>query len=408
MIFIYDFLIFLSSLLLKVLALFNDKLTLFVTGRKKVYTDLNTLKRNGKPILWMHCASLGEFEQGRPVLEDESIQNNYQLVVTFFSPSGYEVQKDYDKVALVTYLPLDSKKNMRKFIKALNPSVAVFVKYEIWPNLLNELKKHQIKTLLISGIFKEKQFLFSALGAFIRKAMQQFETIFVQDEASKKLLEKIKIKQVSVAGDTRFDRVYEIVKQDNTLDFVSEFKANKPLLVAGSTWAEDEVLLVNYINTSLVNEKVIIAPHNINNEAIKKLKNSLTKTAILYSEIKGKQLADYEVLIVDTVGLLTKIYSYATISYVGGGFGKAGIHNILEPATFGVPVVIAPNYYAFKEAVDLLEKQALFVIQNQTEFNSIITQLFEDDLLRKTKGDLLQKYVENNAGATRKIVSYLS
>ena len=407
MIVLYDIVIFLAAALLKVLALFNDKLALFVNGRKKVFATLASFSRNEKPILWMHCASLGEFEQGRPVLEAKAIQEKYQVVLTFFSPSGYEVQKHYNKAALVLYLPLDSKRNVRKFIKILNPSIAIFVKYEIWPNYLNELGKNNIKTLLISGIFRENQFLFSPLGAFIRKAMQQFEIVFVQDEKSKKLVEKIKIKDVKIAGDTRFDRVYEIVKQDNTLDFVSEFKANKPLLVAGSTWAEDEVLLVNYINTSLVDEKVIIAPHNINNEAIKKLKNSLTKKTILYSEMIGKQLTDYEVLIVDTVGLLTKVYSYATISYVGGGFGKAGIHNILEPATFGVPVVIAPNYYVFKEAVDLVEKNAIFVIQNQTDFNSIVKQLFEDNSLRKTKGNLLQKYIGNNAGATVKIVSYL-
>ena len=404
---IYTFFVHLTAFFLKGMALFNPKLKLFVSGRKTVFQQLENYKPQ-KEVLWMHCASLGEFEQGRPVLEDAQIQERYSIVLTFFSPSGYEVQKNYPYADLVLYLPLDTKNKAKKFISLLKPKVAIFVKYEIWPNYLNELGKQAIQTVLISGIFKENQFLFKPLGAFIRKAMQHFTQFFVQDNVSKNLLEKYHFKPIKIAGDTRFDRVSKILTQDNSLDFLSEFKADKMLFVAGSTWAADEDLILKYSNTMQGSAlKIVLAPHNINAKAIQVLKANLKAKTVLYSERKGKDLATYDILILDTIGLLSKVYSYADFVYVGGGFGKAGIHNILEPATFGIPIIIAPIFATFKEAVDLVQQNAVFVIKNQKEFNQTIQKLTTDTALRKQKGTLCHEYIKNNSGATQIIVTYL-
>jgi 3-deoxy-D-manno-octulosonic-acid transferase len=405
--FFYNSIMHIAGFVLKLVALVNPKIKLFVQGRKMVFNDLKKFKPS-KKILWMHCASLGEFEQGRPLLEHPEIQKNYSIVLTFFSPSGYEVQKKYAYADLVLYLPLDTKSNAQKFIRLLKPNQTIFIKYEIWPNYLTELAKQNSNTLLVSGIFRKNQFLFKPLGTFLRKAMQNINHFFVQDMASKTLLEKHNFNNISLAGDTRFDRVYEILKQDNHLDFITEFVANKTVFVAGSTWTEDEKLLVDYANKYQNKAlKIIIAPHNINTAAILKLKNSFKQKTLLFSEKESKNLADYDILIVDTVGLLTKIYSYADFAYVGGGFGKAGIHNILEPATFGIPIVIAPVFDTFKEAVDLANQNALFIIHNQAEFNQTIQNLSSNKILATEKGAMCKQYIEANIGATEKVIEYL-
>ena len=405
--FFYNIIISIVGFVLKPIALFSPKTKLFVQGRKTVFEDLKNFKPS-KKNLWMHCASLGEFEQGRPLLEHPEIQENYTIILTFFSPSGYEVQKDYTYADLVLYLPLDTKSNAKEFVQLLKPKIAIFVKYEIWPNYLHELGKQHIKTLLISGIFRENQFMFKPLGTFLRKAMQNIQHFFVQDNASKELLEKQGFKAITVAGDTRFDRVYEILKQNNQLDFVSEFVGNKMVFVAGSTWSADEKLILNYANFQQKNNlKIIIAPHNINKQAITDLKRNLKQKTILFSEKEDENLANYEILIIDTVGLLNKIYSYADLAYVGGGFGKEGIHNILEPATFGIPIIIGPVFEVFKEAIDLAKQKALFVVHNQAEFDATMQALVNDKALRQEKGILCKQFIEANIGATEKVVSYL-
>jgi len=405
--FFYNIIISIAGFLLKPIALLSSKIKLFVQGRKTVFEDLKNFKPS-KKILWMHCASLGEFEQGRPLLEHPEIQENYTIVLTFFSPSGYEVQKDYAHADFVLYLPLDTKSNAKQFVQLLKPKTAIFVKYEIWPNYLHELGKQGVNTILISGIFRENQFMFKPLGAFLQKAMQNIQHFFVQDNASKELLEKQGFKAITKAGDTRFDRVYEILKQDNQLDFVSKFVSEKMVFIAGSTWSADEKLILNYANSQQNNDlKIIMAPHNINKQAIADLKRNLKPKTILFSEKKGKNLADYDILIIDTVGLLSKIYSYANIAYVGGGFGKEGIHNILEPATFGIPIIIGPVFDVFKEAVDLAKQKALFVVHNQAEFDTTMQALVNDKALRQAKGALCKQYIEANIGATEKILQYL-
>ena len=405
--FLYNILVFLTSIILQCVAIFNKKIKLFIDGRKETFTKISTLSRDDK-VVWIHAASLGEFEQARPIIENIKAQYaTYKIVVTFFSPSGYEVRKDYHLADIICYLPLDSKSNARKFISIVNPELVIFVKYEFWPNLLNELKRKEIKTILISGILREKQVFFKWYGHFMRHALKAFDHFFVQNTVSEKLLKSIHYNNVTVAGDTRFDRVYEILQQDNSLDFINEFKNNQYTVVAGSTWKEDEELLVHYINNEApASEKFIIAPHNINQKGIDDLRKSILKKTVLYSNRKQVTLQDCQVFIVDTIGILTKIYSVADVAYVGGGL-KTGLHNILEPATFGIPVVIGHQFEKFKEAVDLVELKGCISIQNQDQFSSIFTRLKSDENYRKLTGEINATYIQEHLGATKKIMNYL-
>ena len=410
--FIYNLLILKASIILPIIAYFNKKIKLFVDGRKETFSKISELK--GSETIWFHAASLGEFEQARPIIEEIKKRNtNYKILVTFFSPSGYEIRKNYNLAEVVCYLPLDSKSNARKFVEIVNPEIAIFIKYEFWPNLLNELKKKEIPTILVSGILRDKQLFFKSYGGFMRKSLNAFHHFFVQDEKSKDLLNSINFENVTVSGDTRFDRVSKILEQDNFLKFIDEFKNNKYTIVAGSTWQEDEKLLVNYINsTATENEKFIIAPHNIKSDAILELQKSINKKTIKYSDVisstveKSKSFSEYQVFIIDTIGILTKIYASADVAYVGGGL-KTGLHNILEPATFGIPVVIGNKYDKFKEALDLVRIGGCISIQNQEEFSETFITLKEDESLRKLTGVINKKYIEDNLGATKLIMNYL-
>jgi 3-deoxy-D-manno-octulosonic-acid transferase len=404
--FLYNILIFKATLLLQILAIFSKKLKLFVDGRKQTFSKIEALKNEN--VIWFHAASLGEFEQARPIIEElKKNFNQYKILVTFFSPSGYEIRKNYNLADVICYLPLDSRSNARKFVEIVNPKFAIFIKYEFWPNLLNELKLKEIPTILVSGILREKQIFFKYYGGFMRESLKAFNHFFVQDRNSKNLLGSINFENVTIAGDTRFDRVSEILEQDNTLDFIDEFKNDQYTIVAGSTWQEDDELLVNYINNEASEEeKFIIAPHNIKSEAILALQKSINKKTILYSAKADENLSEYTVFIIDTIGLLTKIYASADIAYVGGGL-KTGLHNILEPATFGIPVVIGNNYDKFKEAVDLVDLKGCISICNQEEFSSIFMKLKLDEDYRKSAGKINQKYIQENLGATKIIINYL-
>jgi 3-deoxy-D-manno-octulosonic-acid transferase len=404
--FLYNILIFKATLLLQILAVFSKKLKLFVDGRKQTFSKIEALKNEN--VIWFHAASLGEFEQARPIIEElKKNFNQYKILVTFFSPSGYEIRKNYNLADVICYLPLDSRSNVRKFVEIVNPKFAIFIKYEFWPNLLNELKLKKIPTILVSGILREKQIFFKWYGGFMRESLKAFNHFFVQDRKSKKILGSINLENVTIAGDTRFDRVFEILEHDNTLDFIDEFKNDQYTIVAGSTWQEDDELLVNYINNEASEEeKFIIAPHNIKSEAILALQKSINKKTILYSAKADKNLSEYTVFIIDTIGLLTRIYASADIAYVGGGL-KTGLHNILEPATFGIPVVIGNNYDKFKEAVDLVDLKGCISICNQEEFSSIFMKLKLDEDYRKSTGKINQKYIQENLGATKIIINYL-
>ncbi len=411
--FLYNLAIFLTSILLPIVAIFSKKLKLFVEGRKQTFSKIETLKN--KKVIWFHAASLGEFEQARPIIEQlKNKGKNYKIVVTFFSPSGYEIRKDYPLADVVCYLPLDTKKNAKRFIKEVNPKLAVFIKYEFWPNLLNELKNKEIPTILVSGILREKQLFFKSYGGFMRKSLNAFHHFFVQDVNSEKLLNSINFKNVTVAGDSRFDRVSKILKQDNHLDFISAFKDNKYTIVAGSTWQEDEELLVHYINNKASeNEKFIIAPHTIKSDSIEALQKAINKKSILYSDVISSsvdnflELKETQVFIIDTIGILTKIYAAADLAYVGGGL-KTGLHNILEPATFGIPVMIGYKYEKFKEAVDLVNIGGCISIKNQQEFTENLEHLKNDANFRKLTGTINKKYIADNLGATKLIMNYIN
>ena len=405
--FLYDIGISLLRVALGLIAFFNQKIKLFVQGRKTTFEHLDKRIHSDDRTLWFHCASLGEFEQGRPVIEALSERNpNYKIVLTFFSPSGYEIQKDYAVADAVVYLPLDTKGNAKKFLDLVHPSLAVFVKYEFWPNLLNELRDRQVPTYLISGIFREDQIFFKAYGGWMRKALHGFSHFFVQNPESLSLLEKIGIHEVTVSGDTRFDRVYSLLEQENSLSFLDKFTKGKTVLIAGSTWPKDEDLLTDFINETEIEDLVyIIAPHQMDGQRFLKLKEKIRKNSMLYSE--GVPDNGVEVFIVDTIGLLTKIYSYADLSYVGGGFDREGVHNVLEPAVFGSPVVIGLEYDKYQEAVDLVNVKGCLVANDREDFKNILSRLLTDSTFRDQTGEICRKFIRDKTGATRLIVDFL-
>ena len=408
MLFLYNILLIIASQVVKLLAIFSQKIKLFVDGRKTVFSILKNKINPEDKTIWFHAASLGEFEQGLPVMEKIKVEfPNHKIVVTFFSPSGYEVRKNNTIADATVYLPLDTKSNARQFLKLVHPDLVFFIKYEYWPNYLNELKKLNIKTYLISGIFRENQAFFKWYGGFYRNALKTFDYFFVQNEGSKLLLQKLGFNNVKISGDTRFDRVISILERDNSLDFIKQFKNNTTTIVIGSSWPNDESLLVNYINQTNKKVKFIIAPHNIKAEQIQELKKSISKKIILFSEKENIDLSGYEVLIVDTVGILTKIYSYADIAYVGGGFGNPGVHNILEPATFGIPIVVGPNFSHFAEAVALVHQEGCISISNQNELDDAFSSLISNDDIRHEKGHICATFVQMNKGATDVIMKHI-
>ncbi|RTL14456.1 MAG: 3-deoxy-D-manno-octulosonic acid transferase [Flavobacteriaceae bacterium] len=412
MLFLYNIITLLAAQLLKLIGLFSPKMKLFVDGRKSVFQTLADKIQSSDKTIWFHAASLGEYEQGLPVIEAIKQQfPTHKIVITFFSPSGYEVRKNNTVADVTIYLPLDTISNAKQFIELVHPEMVFFIKYEYWPNYLNELKKQQIKTYLISGILRENQAFFKWYGGFYRNALKTFDYFFVQNESSKKLLQSIGFNKVKVSGDTRFDRVVSILERDNSLDFIEQFKDNKTTIVIGSSWPKDESLLVNYINQSSDDVKFIIAPHNIKSEQIQELKNAITKKTILFSENvetrHALSLQEYSVFIIDTIGILTKIYSYADIAYVGGGFGNPGVHNILEPATFGVPVVIGPNFSHFAEATALVNMEGCISIQNQIQLNEAFDLLLHNVDERLEKGHICSTFIQMNKGATQTIMNHI-
>lgn len=401
MLFLYNLIIQIAGFLLKIVAVFSPKIKLFVEGSKSVFEILESKINANDKTIWFHAASLGEYEQGLPVIERIKEKfPNHKIVVTFFSPSGYEVRKNNLVADVTVYLPLDTKKNALQFLSIVRPKMVFFIKYEYWPNYLTELRKLGIPTYLISGIFRKNQLFFKWHGGFYRTALNTFTYFFVQNESSKKLLLELGKTNVAVSGDTRFDRVASILEKDNSLDFIKTFKNDTLSIVAGSSWPKDENLLVDYINQTSEKIKFIIAPHNIKEEQIQELKNSISKRVVLFSEKSNKNLADFDVFIIDTIGILTKIYSYADIAYVGGGFGNPGVHNILEPATFGVPIVIGPNFSHFAEATALVNREGCISISNKKELMDAFSNLIANDNIRHEKGHICNTFAQMNKGAT--------
>lgn len=401
---LYSFIVMLTWQILKLLGFVNPKISKFVNGRQEVLSSLKLQFTKNCKVIWIHAASLGEYEQGLPILEElKKEYPQHKILLTFFSPSGYEVKKNSSPADLTTYLPLDTPRNVSSFLDAARPKMAIFIKYEIWPNYLYELNKRSIPSILISARFRADKIYFKNYGGFMRKALKRFSHIYVQDKLSLRLLDRLSIKNVSIAGDTRLDRVSKILKRDNTLEIIEKFCGQDKCLVAGSTWPEDERILVNFINHSSKNLKFIIAPHTIKESHIKNLQQSIEKKNILFSKISKIPEEEIQVLIVDTIGILTKIYSYATIAYVGGGFAT-GLHNTLEPAVFGIPVIIGPNYKGFLEAEDLVKLGGILPIKDEEAFKNVVNQLLQDSIASQKIGQINSQYILNNKGASVQIM----
>jgi 3-deoxy-D-manno-octulosonic-acid transferase len=408
MFFIYNLLVIIASALLKLVALFSPKIKLFVDGRKHVFLTLKHNIQPGDKTIWFHSASLGEYEQGLPVMEKIREQYpNHKIVLTFFSPSGYEIRKNTKAADVVVYLPMDTAANARKFMKFVHPEMAFFIKYEYWPNYLKILKETSVPTYLISGIFRKNQVFFKGYGGFYRQALKTFTHFFVQDANSKELLQSIGHHNVTVSGDTRFDRVSEILQRDNSLPFIEEFIDGKMTIVFGSSWPKDEAMFTDFIN-SAPNTKFIIAPHTIGADHIQQIKNNIRRKTVVFSEKEGKRLAEYDVFIIDTIGILGKIYSYADVAYVGGGFGTSGLHNILEPAAFGIPVVIGPNHAKFPEAAAMIHFGGCVEAEDKASLEDIFSELVHNDDHRHETGFKAGTFINMNRGAVGVIMSKIT
>lgn len=405
MILLYKTGIFIYSFAIKIASLFNEKAKQFIQGRKNWKSILESRIEKDARYIWFHAASLGEFEQGRPVIEEIKNQfPEYKIILTFFSPSGYEIRKNYTGADIICYLPIDNKTNAKNFINLVKPEKAFFIKYEFWHFYINELKNQNIPLYIISAIFRDGQHFFknTLWGKWYRKSLFKFEHFFVQNETSLKLLSGIGLSNISVAGDTRFDRVAAIAKAAKKISIVEKFKGNDLLIVAGSTWKADEELLAEFINQSK-NIKFIIAPHEVTNSNVNRLLQLLKKPTISYSNINETNIKTHDVLIIDSIGLLSSLYQYSNIAYIGGGFG-VGIHNILEAATFGMPIVFGPNFDKFKEAIDLTSEGGAFSITNYGELKRIFDRLTSDQILLKNASEISQNYVAKNVGSTKFII----
>jgi 3-deoxy-D-manno-octulosonic-acid transferase len=404
---LYNLLIVLYAALLHLAAFFHPKARLWVEGRKK-WRDrlrLSVAAWQGSPkVLWIHAASLGEFEQGRPVIEVFRAEYpDWKIVLTFFSPSGYEIRRNYPHADLICYLPVDTSANARDFLDIIQPDITIFVKYEFWSNFLLALKKRGTPTVLISAVFRPGQPFFAWYGRFWRRMLESFQHIFVQDTASAGLLHSIQIQQVTVAGDTRVDRVMAIARQVSENAVVGPFVAQADqVLVIGSSWQQDEEMLYPALNRSSIS-KILIAPHEPSASNVERICRQVSSEGVTrYS--KGPD-ANARWMVIDNIGLLNTLYRYGHIAYIGGGFGK-GIHNTLEPAAFGLPVIFGPKYYKFEEARQFVARGGAFSVQNSEELEAVLKQL-EDESFYKNASRAVLSYLEESSGATEKVMGFL-
>jgi 3-deoxy-D-manno-octulosonic-acid transferase len=405
---LYKLSIYIYYIVIRIAAfLGNSKAKLWVKGRRNIFTHIASSLKQAEKRIWIHASSLGEFEQGRPIIEKiKELKPDYKIVLTFFSPSGYEIRKNYPGADYIFYLPLDTKKNALKFIDLIKPDKAVFIKYEFWYYYLNTLKEKKIPLYLVSANFRKDQHFFKWYGGWFRKVLHNFEHIFVQNENSQSLLKGIGFTNVTVAGDTRFDRVYSIATSAKELPEVKQFAGESYCIIAGSTWEPDEEMLIRYINETSHPIKMIMAPHEIKEASIQALVQKLTKKTIRYSQIKDAELSSSEILIIDNIGMLSSLYRYGKVAYIGGGFGK-GIHNILEAATFGLPVLFGPNYHKFLEAVNLTKAGGAFSVSDYNQMKTILDELIENTSKNNNCSQISRQFVENNLGATNIILKTL-
>ena len=402
---LYNLSIFLIAKFIQLASLFHPKARTFVTGRKGILDSIvKALDGNDAPVVWLHSASLGEFEQGRPVIE--ALRREFPdicVFLTFFSPSGFEVRKDYPNADYVFYLPWDTKRNARRLIAAVKPVLAIFVKYEFWFHYSRVLKKNNVPLLSVSSIFRRDQLFFSRLGSLPRRILKNFSHFFVQNQESIRLLHTISQYNCSLAGDTRFDRVYSVVQQNEPIAIAKAFKNDQKTMVIGSCWQEDLDVLAPFINEDRL--KFIVAPHELSETFIAEFEKSLQVRSIRYSQAEGKSLEDFTVLIIDNMGLLSRLYRYGEFAFIGGAFGK-GLHNILEAACYGIPVFFGNrNYEKFQEAVDLINRGGAFAVSDYKDLKAKyeIVNTPETFLLAC---EVTRQYIEENLGATEKIINY--
>jgi 3-deoxy-D-manno-octulosonic-acid transferase len=407
---IYNCFIFLYVFLIRILSPFNKRARAMLYGRKKIWEEITLFSENyrNEKVIWIHAASLGEFEQGRPLIEEiKKTKSDFKILLTFFSPSGYSVQKDYPLADKVIYLPFDTPSNAKKFLSLIKPTIAIFIKYEFWLNYLNELQKNKIRTFLISAVFHPKQPFFKGYGRIFRKALNAYEFIFVQDKNSSNLLNRLNYSKHLISGDTRFDRVISVSADPNKYPEFEKFATNSFIVIAGSSYAtEEEALLRSFYNLKKIRAdlKLIIVPHHIEKQNINRIASLCAELHIQYC-IKSKGINDSaEVLIVDAMGMLSSLYQFGKIAVIGGGF-KDGIHSILEPAAFALPVIFGPRYEKFNEAIDLIASGAAFSVSNSKELTNIILNLLENETKRVALSRLTKDYVYSKSGVTQKIIA---
>lgn len=404
---LYNLAIGIYDLIVHIMAPFSRKPRKMMKGHWVVYELLRQQIEKDARYIWFHAASLGEFEQGRPLIEKiRAKYPDYKILLTFFSPSGYEVRKNYRGADVVCYLPFDKPRNVKKFLDISNPVMAFFIKYEFWKNYLDELNKRRIPVYSVSSIFRKDQIFFKWYGGTYRNVLKNFDYLFVQNEASRRFLSKIGINKVTVVGDTRFDRVLQIREETKELPLVEKFKGDSFTLVAGSSWGPDEDLFLEYFNTH-PEMKLIIAPHVIDENHLVEIISKLKRPYVRYTRADERNVQKADCLIIDCFGLLSSIYRYGEVAYIGGGFG-VGIHNTLEAAVYGIPVVFGPKYQKFMEAKQLIEAQGAFSISNYEELGSLFDRFLTDEHFHRETGSNAGFYVTNNAGATDKVLSMIN
>ncbi len=407
MFFLYQILVFLILPLIKVYSFFDVKIKLQYQGQKYTLRQLKTFSRNQQQkCVWIHCASMGEFELARPLIE--VIKENssaWFIAITFFSSSGYEVQKNFKKADWLGYLPFDKRKSIRNFLNLLNPDLALFVKYEFWPNTLDLLKEYNIKTFSLCGRFYSSQFLFRPYGKWVLDLVRKLDGFMVVDQQSEQLLLENGFKNISCVGDLRMDRVLSNFKETKPILAIESFLNGEKCFVAGSTWPEDYPLFLNYL-IDYTSTKIIIAPHEVNSNTVSKIKPLINEEIAVWSTFNIAQDVDRRILVIDSVGLLAQIYQYAYWAYVGGGMGNKGLHNILEPVVFGAPVFIGKNFQDFKEAKELVQKKGVFSVKNETEFISAYETLSEKRY--NSIQSINRNYINQHSGAIKKTLSFLA
>ena len=402
--FLYNISIVLYYIVVAFVSLWDKKAKQWIVGRKDIFKRMAEVISPEDKVVWIHAASLGEFEQGRPVIEKiREQQPEYKILVTFYSPSGYEIRKNYAGADYIFYLPIDTPGNAKKFLDVAHPEIAIIVKYEFWLNLLSELKHRGVRTYLISAIFRRNSIFFRSYGSIWRQALDSFEQMFVQNEESKELMHEIGFDNVVVAGDTRFDRVAEIARNVKKVPIVERFKGDSPLFVAGSTWGPDEEILQTLINDN-PQIKFVVAPHEMENSRIERIIAQTKGGAVRYTLCNEESdFSKIQVLILDTIGILSSVYGYATWSYIGGGFG-VGIHNTLEAATFGLPIAFGPNYQKFKEARDMVALGAATKVESAEDLSAWFAPLRDDKSALQRAGSAAKSYTQRNQGATSLIM----